>query len=284
MWIDREGSYRMPETLSIALAQLNPRLRETGTNLETLRGVAAGNPGADLILFPELFLGGYTVTGIDDLAVRTDGPELESIADVAREHSTALVFGAAERLGDGIANSAFCVDGGGSVAAVYRKVQLYGEEKTAFVAGDELLVVDLCGVRVGVMICFDVEFPEVARALARAGAELLVTISANMEPFGNDHAVFAAARALENGLPHAYVNQVGPGEDLTFTGESAAISADGEIIARAGSSQESVLHAELPLPAKSSVRENYLDELRSPIPAVKIVHPGTSHRAGTKSG
>jgi predicted amidohydrolase len=276
--VGREGSYLMPETLSIALAQLNPRLRETGANLERLREIVAGNPDAGLIVFPELFLGAYTVENIDELAVDLDGPELRAIADVAKAHSTALVFGAAEHLGDGVANSAFCVDGNGGVA-VYRKVQLYGSEKGAFVAGDELLVVDLCGVRMGVMICFDVEFPEVARALARAGAELLVTVSANMEPFGNDHAVFASARAIENGLPHAYVNQVGPGENLTFTGGSTVVSADGEVLARAGSVEETILRAELPLTASDS-RESYLDELRFPIPEVKVVQ----HEARAKSG
>ncbi len=263
----------MPETLSVALAQLSPRLRETGANTEILRGVVAGNPDADLVVFPELFLGGYTVDGVDGLAIAADGPELEGILGVAREHSTALIFGVAERVGGGVANSAFCVDENGEVAAVYRKVQLYGEEKRAFVAGDELLVVDLGGVQAGVMICFDVEFPEVARSLARAGAELLVTISANMEPFGNDHAVFASARALENGLPHIYVNQVGAGDrDLVFTGESAVVSADGEVIARASSSEESVLRAELP-PMKSDVRESYLDELRSPTPDARVIRP-----------
>ena len=57
----------------------------------------------------------------------------------------------------------------------------------------------------GPMICFDVEFPEVARTLARRGADVLVTISANMEPLGPDHDTAASARALENGLPHLYV-------------------------------------------------------------------------------
>ena len=267
----------MRETLSIVLAQLNPRLRETGANLERLREIVAGNPDADLIVFPELFLGGYTVRNVDELAVETGGPELERIAGVAREHSTALVLGAAERVDGGVANVAYGVDENGDVA-VYRKVQLYGAEKRAFAAGDGLLVVELCGVKTGVMICFDVEFPEVARALARAGAELLVTVSANMEPFGNDHAVFASARAIENGLPHAYVNQVGPGEDLTFTGGSAVISADGEILAQAGPSEESILRVQLPL-TNSDTRESYLDELRSPMPDVKIVQ----HGAGTKS-
>src|SRR5918998_4799563 len=270
----------MTRMVRIALAQLSPHLREPEANIDTVRRVVAQHPEADLIAFPELFLSGYTVTDVDELAVRQDAPELESLADVAREHSTALIVGAAERVSDGVANSAICVDERGDLVAVYRKVQLYGgDESDAFVAGDELLVVELCGVKVGLMICFDVEFPEVARALARSGAELLVTISANMEPFANDHAVFASARALENGLPHAYVNQVGPGENLIFTGESALVSADGEVLGRAGSSEESVLVVELPLPAKSSTRESYLDELRFSAPEVEIV----SSRAQVRS-
>ena len=270
----------MRETLKIALAQLRPRLRDTGTNLDVLRGIVAGNPGVDLIVFPELFLGGYAVRAVEELAVDGGGPQLESIAGVARDHSTALVFGAAERTDGGIANAALCVDANGDVAAVYRKYQLFGAEKEAFIAGDELVVVELGGVKTGVMICFDVEFPEIARALARAGAELLVTISANMEPFGNDHAVFASARALENGLPHVYVNQVGPGDEgLVFTGESAVVSADGEILARADASGEGVLLSEVPL-APSGTRESYLDELRSPMPDVRIAQ----REARTESG
>ena len=124
----------------------------------------------------------------------------------------------------------------------------------------------------GIMICFDVEFPEVARSLARAGAELLLTISANMEPFGNDHAVFVSARALENGLPHVYVNQVGPVEEnLTFVGGSTVVSSDGEIYAQASSSKEEIPSVRLLLPAKSNLREDYLSQLRSPMPSVKTV-------------
>ena len=113
------------------------------------------------------------------------------------------------------------------------------------------------------------EFPEVARSLARAGAELLVTISANMEPFGNDHAVFVSARALENGLPYVYVNQVGPVEKLTFVGGSTVVSPDGKIYTQAGSSEEEILSVRL-LPAKSDLREDYLSQLRSPMPSVKM--------------
>jgi len=263
----------MPGTLSVALAQLSPRLRGTQENTETMCRVVARNAGADVVVFPELYLSGYTVKDVEELAIRGDGPEVRAVADIARKHSTALVFGVPERVGSGVANSTFCVDERGALAAVYRKVQIYGgEESEAFVVGDELIVVELCGIRTGLMICFDVEFPEVARSLALAGAELLLTISANMEPFANDHAVFAAARALENGLPHAYVNQVGPGEGgLIFTGGSTIVSPDGEVLARAGSAEEATIGARLGLPAKSALREDYLGALRFPMPGVKTV-------------
>src|SRR5215216_2831975 len=273
----------MPGVLNIVLAQLSPRLRQTKANIETMGRIVAEHPEADLVVFPELFLSGYTLTDIEGLAVHLDGPELKMITDMARESSTALMFGTPERVSGGIANSAFCVDEQGTIAAVYRKVQLYGgEESEAFVAGNELLVVELCGLKMGIMICFDVEFPEVARSLAQAGAELLVTISANMEPFGNDHAVFVSARALENGLPHVYVNQVGPVEKgLVFTGGSTIVLPDGEVHAQADSVGETVLNARLSLPMKSSVREDYLSQLRFPMPEVRNVASGTRPEART---
>jgi predicted amidohydrolase len=273
----------MTKSVRVALAQLSPRLRGTEKNIETVRSVVAEHREAVLFAFPELFLSGYTVTDVDELALALDGQELESLADVAREHSTALIVGAAERVSGGVANSAVCVDERGDIVAVYRKVQLYGgDESDAFAAGDELLVAELCGVKVGLMICFDVEFPEVARALAQAGAELLVTISANMEPFGNDHAVFASARALENGLPHAYVNQVGPGENgLIFTGGSTIVSPDGEVHVQADSTREVVLDARLSLPMKSSLRADYLSQLRLLMPQVGYVPSGTRPEART---
>ena len=103
-----------------------------------------------------------------------------------------------------------------------------------------------------------------------------------MEPFGNDHAVFASARALENGLPHAYVNQVGPGEKgLIFTGGSTIVSPDGEVYAQADPTGETVLDASLALPVKSSVREDYLSQLKSPMPQVRNVASGTRPEART---
>ncbi len=262
----------MHNEMKVALAQLSPALRNTAENVRTVREVLAEHGDADLVVFPELFLSSYTVHRLDELALDLDGPEVESVAQAARENSTTVVFGAPERVAAGIANSVICVDRRGNVVGTYRKTHLFGDERAAFVAGDKLLVVDIDGLKVGLMICFDVEFPEVARALALAGADLLVTISANMEPFGRDHEVFSTARALENGVPHLYVNQVGRGEAFTFPGGTMVVSADGDYLAVAGPSEE-VIDYDLDLSARNSakpdqLRPNYLKELRSPLPVV----------------
>jgi len=110
----------------------------------------------------------------------------------------------------------------------------------------------------------------VSRSLALAGADLLVTVSANMDPFGRDHDVFATARALENGLTHLYVNQVGSGEAFTFAGGTMAVSADGDRLAECGTS-EGAIEVSLDLSARSeerpeNLRPDYLKELRGPLP------------------
>jgi predicted amidohydrolase len=259
----------MTQALNIVLAQLSPRLRRTNDNVETMVRTIAERPEADLILFPELFMSGYTTVGVEELAVDPEGPEVGRVAEAAKENSTTVVFGAPERFSGGHANSAIYIDRNGTVDGIYRKAYLFGSEREAYLPGHELLVVDLGGSKAGLMICFDVEFPEVARALAQAGADLLVTISANMEPFERDHHVFCTSRALENGLPHAYVNQIGTGEEFSFVGGTMAVSADGDILAKTSSAEEEVLGLELELPAKSSVRPDYLRQLRSPFPTTR---------------
>ncbi len=131
------------------------------------------------------------------------------------------MIGFAERNEDGsCSNSVACIDRDGSLAGVYRKTQLYAGEREVFRPGRELRIVTLAGIAVAPLICFDVEFPEPVRALALAGAELLVTASANMEPFGPDHELATRARALENRLPHLYANAVGTIGRLSFVGLS----------------------------------------------------------------
>ncbi|ROO25756.1 nitrilase-related carbon-nitrogen hydrolase [Salinisphaera orenii] len=254
------------QELTVALAQLKPALRDPQANVARMQAVIAAHPAADLVVFPELFWGGYTTTDLEALVCDVHGELFAALAERAAHHRTAVLFGAAEAVDGGFANAAFFIDRDGRPGGVYRKAQLFGDESAGFVPGDALRLVSVGGHRLGVMICFDVEFPEVARALARAGADALVTISANMTPFGFDHHLFATARAVENGLPHVYVNQVGEGERFTFTGGSMAVSVDGELSAEAGGQAEGVTVARLAPAVPSRVRPDYLALHRDPPP------------------
>src|SRR5215204_4744105 len=113
--------------------------------------------------------------------------------------------------------------------------------EAGFVEGEEQLIVELAGRRVAPLICFDIEFPEPARLVTLAGANLLVTASANMDPFWIDHAVSSVPRAHENRLPHLYSNLVGSGDGLVFVGASRSIAPTGETLVEVSRDPEELL-------------------------------------------
>jgi predicted amidohydrolase len=234
-------------------------------NAARAREVLIANERTDLLVLPELFLSSYVTTGVEELAVRLDGPEVRDLCEAARETATAMIIGLAERTAAGITNSAVFIEASGEIAGAYRKTHLFGTERDAYVPGDELLTVRLCERILGPMVCFDLEFPEVPRALAARGADLLVTISANPAQFDLDHGVFARARALENGLPHVYINRVGEQDGVRFSGNSIALDPDGRVLAEAGTDGERIVVAEIGAPGRRDSRTRYAEQLRHPL-------------------
>jgi (R)-amidase len=258
-------------TVNVRLAQLAPRPRDLSANLARATELVASSAAVDVVVFPELFMSGYELGDPEPLAVELDGPELGELCGVARNAGTAVVIGAAERTAGGTANSAICIDSGGEVAAVYRKAHPFGAERDVYIHGDELVTVELSDRVIGPMICFDMEFPEVARTLARSGADLLVTISANPMEFALDHEVFARARALESGLPHVYVNRVGEQDGRSFGGGSVALDETARVLAAAGSEEEErTVDAEIGPPDPGDPRTRYLELLREDLSVRRI--------------
>jgi predicted amidohydrolase len=246
------------------LAQLASEPGDTAANAARAAEALERWPQADIAVFPELFLGGY---GLDvEATARPAGcDELRTVAQAAARTSTAVVIGFTEALPDGAANAVACIDRDGTLAGVYRKVQLFGREREAFRRGRELLVVELAGRRVGPLVCFDVEFPELARWLAQAGADLLVTASANMEPFYADHELATRARALENRLPHLYANAVGTSGPHRFVGGSRSIGPDGTVVAELPAAEEGLLLAPVGDAGTDDERVDYLRHLPEPL-------------------
>jgi predicted amidohydrolase len=248
------------------LAQLTPTPRDPAANAERAAALLRERPEADLAVFPELYLGGYTLRHLDEVALRPGAEALATVAAAAAATRTAVVVGFAERLAHGFANSAACLDSDGSLAGIYRKTHLFGAEAEAFTAGDTQVVLPLAGTLVAPLICFDIEFPEPARAVARAGAELLVTASANMAPYGPDHALAVRARALDNRIAHLYANRVGSEGRHRFEGGSCAVAADGSVLVQASPDREEVLMAGLDQPRAPDAAVDYLRHARGELP------------------
>lgn len=255
--------------MKVLLGQVPVVARDQWANVRTVIEAIDAAPQVDLAVFPEMVLPGYDTRALAARALvpSTDvSPELAVIAEAAARNATAVIVGFAEAGGDAFRNSAACFDERGELVGVYRKTHLFGDaEVGAFAAGRAYLVAELAGVRTGVQICFDTEFPEPGRAMALAGAELLVTISANMAPYDLEHRLGAAARAIENRLPHVYVNRCGSESGFAFLGESAAIDASGRDLARLGAEPQ-VQIVEVPIGAETIGEVDYLRLLTPPLP------------------
>lgn len=262
------------------LCQLGSVLGDPGRNAERAADAILRHPDVDLAVFPELYLGGYSYHGLERSARTVDDEELLVVRRACAQAGTAAVVGFAERTPAGLANSAAVLDRDGSVAAVYRKTQLFGGERSVFVPGEELLVLALLGRRVAPLICFDIEFPEPARAAALAGADLFVTASANMQPFFVDHEVASKARAVENRVAHLYANAVGSTEEFVFVGGSRAVSPLGDVLAEGSREREELIVVPVPEPGGVDERVDYLKALR-PAPPVNVLDLAHSERRHT---
>jgi predicted amidohydrolase len=257
------------DQFQIALAQCEPRLFDKESNLakaeEAIRRAAALD--ASLVLFPELYLTGYSL-GERTLALAEpyDGLSVRRVADLARRYRIAVIMGYAELSPDGQTafDAAFVVDGGGQVLGSYRKMHLFQAETGLFVPGESPCVIDFGLGPVGILICYDLEFPEAARELALRGARWIATCTGNMVPNQHLQEIYVQARAAENRVWVALTNRIGREGELTFFGGSAVADPYGELIAQAGDG-ESLLLAGIDLARADRARLNadYLADRRA---------------------
>ncbi|WP_084960542.1 carbon-nitrogen hydrolase family protein [Thermoactinospora rubra] len=196
---------------SIALCQI-PVSPDPAVNLKRAREALARAEGAELAVFPEATLTRYG-KHITELAEPLDGPFVTGLAEAAREHGTAVIAGVFEPGPGRVYNTAVALRPDGTLAGAYRKIHLFdsfGSRESSLVApGGEPAVVELAGLRIGLITCYDVRFPELARALVDRGAELFAVIAAwGSGVLKEDHwLTLVRARALENTMWTAAVGQ-----------------------------------------------------------------------------
>ncbi|MGW1890709.1 carbon-nitrogen hydrolase family protein [Streptomyces sp. NPDC002004] len=231
--------------LRAALLQSSGTPGSVVENLKVLDAAAgrAAAAGAGLLVTPEMFLTGYAIgDAVPKLAEPADGDSADAVAEIAARHGIAVAYGFPERDGETVYNAVQLVDADGRRLATYRKTHLFGcFEREWFTPGDRPVVqAELGGLRIGLMICYDVEFPENVRAHALAGTDLLLVPTAQMHPFQFVAESLVPVRAFENQMYVAYVNRTGPEGEFEFVGLSTLAGPDGVARARAGRGEELV--------------------------------------------
>jgi predicted amidohydrolase len=236
--------------MRVGFFQFDPAFGEVKRNVEhVLRRLEKTE--ADLVVLPELFTSGYQFISPKEVAGLAEeiptGYTTKRLSELARDRGMGLVAGLPERSGEHYYNSAILIGPKGHVAT-YRKVHLFDEEKRWFSPGDGGFKVHrINGVRVGMMVCFDWFFPEVARSLALAGAEIIAHPANLILPYCPDAMV---TRCVENRVFAVTANRIGAEQRggrrrLIFIGKSEVVDPRGRILVRAESAKETLRVVEI---------------------------------------
>ena len=259
----------MARPVRIAAAQYAPQVGDADANLgAALRWIeAAAAEKAALVVLPELASSGYVFESEAEAGRLAQGPADRFVTEISAacgRHGLVVCSGFSERSGDCLHNSAVVI-GETGILATYRKLHLFNDEKSWFAPGAELPVVDLPFGRVGMLICFDLWFPEVARALALQGAEIICVPTNWVSSFKRtvyddrgycqgDYMAMAAAAA--NGCVVACADRIGTERGVQFLGASIIVGADGWPVAGPASRDtEALLVAEVDLDSVEAARQ-----------------------------
>lgn len=258
------------------------QMRDAGTRDRCLESAMeqireAARQGAQVVCLQELFTGPYPCQTEDhcqfDLAESIPGPATETLAKLAKEHAVAIVAPLFERRAPGLYhNSAAVLDADGSLAGIYRKMHIPDDplyyEKFYFTPGDlGFRPIETRYGKLGVCICWDQWFPEAARLMALAGAEILLYptaigwIDEEKEEFGaGQHEAWMIsmrAHAIANGLWLGAPNRVGVEGRVEFWGSSFIASPRGEVVARGSHEHEEIVTADCALDESDVVRTHW---------------------------
>lgn len=245
-------------TLDVAVVQMEVCSGEVRKNCvrAEARLVEAARQGAQVILLPELWTTGYNWPAMPGLAEPRDGATVGWLRALAERCRVTLVAGSIAEQRDGqIYNTSYVITPEGTVAGSYSKSHLFPllDEPRYMAAGDPPAPVDVAAGRWGQLICFDIRFPDTARALALVGATILWVPAEWPHPRLEHWRTLLRARAIENQLFVVAANRCGEGDGNTWGGHSQVIDPWGTILAEAAE-EEITLYATLNLDLVAEVR------------------------------
>lgn len=261
----------MSNKLNFAIIQMHVEPGDTYTNTEKLKSMleeaVSHQPKPDVILFPELWNTGFKLDEINELADHYGKQTIALLSQFAKLHAVNIVGGSvAEQREDGVYNTIFAFNREGEQIGDYSKLHLFRlmDEEKHLKAGDKIGRLAVDGVEAGMLICYDIRFPELTRRLALDGAKMLFVPAQWPNPRLHHWRTLLTARAIENQMYVIACNRMGTSGDSVFFGHSMVIDPWGEIVVEAGD-EEVVLRGEIDL--------SLVDKVRSTIPIFKDRRP-----------
>lgn len=250
------------------IAQINPILAQPKANLKDFEILCriAMEAQVDLIALPELAFTGYNIFNqLNKLAETIEGNIVSEVIKLANKNHLYVLFGFAEkRINGEFNNSAVLIDSNGQHLVTYHKRQLWGRENGLFIAGKKSCVVATPFGKLGLMICYDNEFPEVARELVQEGAEIILSPTANMLPNAERQELQIRARAIDNQCFVACINRSGAEGEIHYCGNSLVVGPDGEVLGKLGLGVGTlIVDVDLSLIHESRKQQDYLKDLKS---------------------
>lgn len=230
-------------TIKAAAIQFNVKQGDVDANLFYVREALArvAGEGANLAVLPEMWSTGFAYRNLNELALRTSGI-VDELLELSARHRLVIVGSMPEPNGDKVFNTVFLADNG-ALAGVYRKIHLFsllGEDQ-AFSGGDSWLLADTAIGKIGVIICYDLRFPELSRRLALEGAQVLCVPAQWPKPRQEHWRTLIRARAMENQLFVVSCNACGLIGKLDFFGMSMIINPKGDVLVEAGEEEGEIL-------------------------------------------
>jgi len=255
------------QTITAAAIQFNVKQGDIDANLAYVREALAriADQGANLAVLPEMWSTGFAYKALNELALRT--PQVvDELAELSARYKLVIVGSQPEAAGDNrVYNTAHVIDNGRLVAA-YRKLHLFsllGEDK-AFKGGDAWCLAETSLGKIGVIICYDLRFPELCRRLALEEAVVVCVPAQWPKPRQEHWRTLLRARAIENQLYLVAANACGLIGKLDFFGMSMVIDPKGEVLRDAGDEQGEIV---------APLSRQLMDDWRAQIPCFSDRRP-----------
>ncbi len=246
------------EAFKVAVVQYDPASDDKEKNIEKAaeKVKKASRQGAKFVVLPEYFSIGGGSDGCDVLAEPVPGYTVERLMDISKNNGVYICGSMLEGTEDHVYNTAIFTSPDGELIATYRKMHLFMDEQDNICAGDETVVVETEYGKIGLMICYDAIFPEVARDLGSKGAELILVPSNWPDPFKPQWQLATSARALDNQVWLAAANCIGADDKFTYFGNSRIVAPTGVPVDECGDEEEISI---------STVRMDTIDEFKETV-------------------